>query len=48
MPPDGWRSMPNPDGAGFLLVQDPDRIDYGRGMADRVPRGDSFPPCWRA
>ena len=42
MPPGGWRSMPNPDGAGFLLVQDRDRIDYGRGMAARVPRGDSI------
>ena len=40
--------MPNPDGAGFLLVQDRDRIDYGRGMVARVPRGDSIPPCWRA
>ena len=42
MPPGGWRSMPNPDGAGFLLEQDPDRIDYRRGMADRVLRGDSI------
>jgi len=40
--PYGWRSIPNPDGPGFVLTQDPDRIDYVRGMADRVLRGDSI------
>lgn len=39
--PYGWRSVPNPDGPGMVLAQDPDRIDYVRGMVDRVLRGDS-------
>lgn len=40
--PYGWRSMPNPDGKGFVLAQDPDRIDYLRGMVERASRGDSI------
>lgn len=39
--PYGWRSVPNPDGPGLVWAQDPERIDYVRGMADRVRRGDS-------
>lgn len=38
----GWRTVPNPDGPGFVLTQDPDRIDYIRGAAERVLRGDSI------
>lgn len=40
--PYGWQSVPNPDGAGLVLAQDPDRIDYVRGMVDRVLRGGSI------
>lgn len=39
--PYGWRSIRNPDGPGMVLVRDPDRIDYVRGMVDRARRGDS-------
>lgn len=39
--PYGWRSVPNPDGAGHVLAQDPDRIDFVRGMVDRAVRGDT-------
>jgi len=38
----GWRSVPNPDGAGLVLAQDPDRIGYVRGMVERVLRRDSI------
>ncbi|MBM7807649.1 DNA invertase Pin-like site-specific DNA recombinase [Geodermatophilus bullaregiensis] len=40
--PFGWRSVPNPDGPGLVLAHDPDRIDYVRGMAERVLRGNSI------
>ena len=40
--PYGWRSVANPDGPGFVLAQDPERIDYVRGMVERVMRGDSI------
>jgi site-specific DNA recombinase len=40
--PYGWRSVPNPDGPGLVLAHDPDRIDYVRGMAERVLRGNSI------
>lgn len=40
--PYGWRSEPNPDGPGYVLVQDPDRIDYVRGMVERVQRGETI------
>jgi site-specific DNA recombinase len=40
--PYGWRSIENPDGAGFVLAQDPERIKYVRGMAERVLAGDSI------
>lgn len=40
--PYGWQSVPNPDGPGWVLSQDPDRIDYVRGMVDRVLRGASI------
>ncbi|WP_418062422.1 recombinase family protein [Pimelobacter simplex] len=37
--PYGWRSVPNPDGKGFVLAHDADTIDYVRGMADRALAG---------
>jgi site-specific DNA recombinase len=40
--PYGWRSVRNPDGPGLVLAHDPDRIDYVRGMAERVLRGNSI------
>lgn len=40
--PYGWRSVPNPDGPGYVLAHDPDRIDYVRGMADRTLAGQSI------
>ncbi len=40
--PYGWQSVSNPDGPGYVLVQDPDRIDYVRGMADRALAGRSI------
>lgn len=40
--PYGWRSVKNPDGPGMVLAQDPDRIDYVRGMADRARAGRSI------
>ncbi len=40
--PYGWRTVRNPDGAGYVLAQDPDRIGYVREMAERVRRGDSI------
>lgn len=40
--PYGWQSVPNPDGPGWVLSQDPERVDYIRGMIDRVLRGDSI------
>lgn len=39
--PYGWCSVPNPDGAGYVLAHDPERIQYVRGMADRVLAGAS-------
>ncbi|WP_193608260.1 recombinase family protein [Nocardioides lijunqiniae] len=39
--PYGWKSTPNPDGGGYVLAQDPDRIDHVRGMVDRVLGGAS-------
>ena len=40
--PYGWRSIPNPDGKGYVLATDPDRIDFVRGMADRTLAGRSI------
>lgn len=39
--PYGWRSVPNPDGPGKVLAQDPDRVEYVRGMVERVQDGAS-------
>lgn len=37
--PYGWKSAPNPDGPGFVLAQDPERIEYVRGAVERVQAG---------
>ncbi|MFC7724897.1 recombinase family protein [Nocardioides sp. GCM10028917] len=39
--PFGWRSVPNPDGPGFVRDQDPEQIEWVRGMVERVMRGDT-------
>jgi DNA invertase Pin-like site-specific DNA recombinase len=39
--PFGWRAVPNPHGPGYVRAQDPDRIEWVRGMVDRVLRGDT-------
>ncbi|WP_256939388.1 recombinase family protein [Arthrobacter sp. BF1] len=40
--PYGWRSVPNPDGPGLVLAQDPDRVGYVRSAVERTLRGDSI------
>ena len=40
--PYGWRSVPNPEGPGYVLAQDPDRIGYVRTMAERTLAGRSI------
>ena len=37
--PYGWRSIDNPDGPGKVLAHDPERIDFVRGMVERVQAG---------
>jgi site-specific DNA recombinase len=39
--PYGWRSVPNPDGPGYVRAQDPERIEWVRGMVERVLRGNT-------
>ncbi len=39
--PYGWQNVPNPDGPGLVLAHDAARVDYVRGMAERVLRGNS-------
>jgi len=39
--PYGWHSVVNPDGHGFVLAIDGERIEYVRGMAERALEGDS-------
>lgn len=40
--PYGWRSIPNPHGPGHVRAQDPERIEWVRGMVERVLRGDTL------
>ena len=40
--PYGWHSIQNPDGPGRVLATDPERIEYVRGMVERVQRGGSI------
>lgn len=40
--PYGWRSTQNPDGPGYVMEHDPDRIGFVRGMADRTLAGNSI------
>lgn len=37
--PYGWMSAPNPDGPGYVLTQDPDRVDYVRQAAQKALAG---------
>lgn len=39
--PYGWRNVPNPDGPGLVLAQDPDTVGYVCGMVERARRGDT-------
>jgi site-specific DNA recombinase len=39
--PFGWRSVPHPDGPGWVRDQDPEQIEWVRGMVDRVLQGDT-------
>jgi site-specific DNA recombinase len=40
--PYGWYSTANPDGPGWVLAQDPERIDWVRAMAARALGGDTI------
>lgn len=40
--PYGWRKVPNPEGPGYVLAQDSERIEYVRGMAHRVIAGQTI------
>jgi len=40
--PYGWRSMPNPNGPGWVLAKDPARIDTVRGMVERMRHGGTL------
>lgn len=35
----GWRTVPNPTGPGVVLAQDPERIEFVRGAAERTLAG---------
>lgn len=41
-PPYGWQNVPNPEGAGLVLAQDPERVGYVEEAAARALRGDSL------
>lgn len=40
--PYGWRSIPNPDGEGKVIAQDPERIEWVRQAADRALAGHTL------
>lgn len=40
--PYGWRSVPNPDGPGLVLAQDPDRVGYVQKAVERTQQGHSI------
>lgn len=40
--PYGWRSIPNPDGAGQVLAQDPERIGWVQQAAERTLAGQTL------
>lgn len=40
--PYGWRNIPNPDGDGYVLAHDPDRIEWVREMAVRTLQGHTL------
>jgi DNA invertase Pin-like site-specific DNA recombinase len=35
----GWKAVPNPDGPGFVIVHDEDRIGYVKTMVERTLQG---------
>nr|WP_307858308.1 recombinase family protein [Cellulomonas fulva] len=39
--PYGWRKVANPDGPGYVLAQDPERVGWVRGMVERAQAGAS-------
>lgn len=41
-PPFGWMNVPNPDGPGYVLAQDPERIAYVGELVERGVRGESI------
>ena len=41
-PPFGWQNVENPGGPGYVLAQDPERIDVVRALAERAMAGDSL------
>lgn len=44
-PPYGWMNVPNPNGPGLVLGQDPERIGYVSELAARAARGESLYAC---
>lgn len=38
----GYKAVPNPDGPGYVVVQDPEQIGYVREMAERTAAGRSI------
>lgn len=40
--PYGWKSAPNPNGPGFVVVQDPETVQWVQGAATRVLAGHSL------
>ncbi|HCB04060.1 MAG TPA: recombinase family protein [Nocardioides sp.] len=38
----GWMHVPNPDGPGYVVTRDPERVKWLRGMIRRALRGDSL------
>lgn len=41
-PPYGWKNVTNPDGPGYVLAQDPERIGVVRTLARRALEGESL------
>lgn len=40
--PFGWMNVPNPDGPGVVLAQDPERIDFVRKVAAQIAAGGTL------
>lgn len=41
-PPYGWLNIPNPNGPGVVLAQDPERVGFVISLAERALCGDSL------